>query len=1085
MPQITTPLPEVTDYHYSFYNHFHPYVGYLIQKLNKGELEDLLSFQTQQQSDSFFSTEYDVNPLNDPNVIVNYFDKEIDFEVEGPYAIYNWELFYFIPLSIAIQLTKSQRFADAQRWFHFIFNPLTDDPEDSNNPTARFWNFLPFRDSSDAKKITELLENLSLPPGDPSLDLLRERLIKSIAAWRHFPFSAHNVAKFRPLAYQFHVVMKYLDMLIAWGDSYFMRFTIEDNNIATQKYIIAKNILGPRPEEVPRLSKRPIRNYKQLKNRLDAFGNALVEMENEFPLNNNVVSSGSVIQDTSLTSLLGIGKQLFFCVPHNKQLMAYWDTIEDRLFKIRNCMDIEGNVRQIPLFQPPIDPGMLVKAAAGGLSISDIVGGLNQPVSNVRFSVIFQKASELCNEVRSTGNTLLSIIEKGEAEKLSQIRQSHEIKILELAQDFKYLQWKEAEASTEALLKSRETAFQRYRHFQLLLGKEDGDFAELSELTIERNDITEENFDEVYSDLVGKYGQLINLEEYKEEKLGLLGEVSSRISNITGFTDSVLGVGNSDYLQLSKMEDIELNVLMPMATNTAIFGLGMSTASNLLGLIPQFGIKFEPMGVGGDSGFGGVQLSKAVDAVSSVIQKGAGILADQSQRAAKLASYHRRIGDWVNANNQASKELEQIGRQLITSLIREQYLKKDYENHKVQIEQSKTIDDFIKVQKFSNEELYLWMQGELSKVYYESYKLAFDTAKKAESTMKYELMRKELDERNFIKFNYWDSGHKGLLSGEGLYMDLKRMELAYLESNKREFELTKHISIQRLDPLALLELKTTGSCTIDIPEWLFDLDCPGHYFRRIKTVSVSIPAVSGPYTSINCTLSLQKSSIRKSSLLSDGAYERDNNGDERFIDYFGATQSIVTSNAQNDSGMFEVNMREERFLPFENSGAISTWRLELPGDLKQFDYNKITDVILHMRYTARQGGQTLGAPATAAIETMMSDTDKYNLVRLFNVKQEFPNEWHQYVTSSLSSFKFILKKEHFPYLVQPFDLNLFNDGTDFKVKVLEVGNGGSASSTAISTYVESDFNTNGESTIEIALDKTKDWYLAIEYKVVF
>jgi hypothetical protein len=34
-------------------------------------------------------------------------------------------------------------------------------------------------------------------------------------------------------------------------------------------------------------------------------------------------------------------------------------------------------------------------------------------------------------------------------------------------------------------------------------------------------------------------------------------------------------------------------------------------------------------------------------------------------------------------------------------------------------------------------------------------------------------------------------------------------------------------------------------------------------------------------------------------------------------------QSIATSHAQNDSGMFELNFRDERYLPFEGAGAIS------------------------------------------------------------------------------------------------------------------------------------------------------------------
>ena len=77
-----------------------------------------------------------------------------------------------------------------------------------------------------------------------------------------------------------------------------------------------------------------------------------------------------------------------------------------------------------------------------------------------------------------------------------------------------------------------------------------------------------------------------------------------------------------------------------------------------------------------------------------------------------------------------------------------------------------------------------------------------------------------------------------------------------------------------------------------IPEWLYDRDCPGHYMRRIKTVSLSIPSVVGPYASVNCTLSLQASSLRVSPLLANGAYARASQDDNRFVDYFGATDVI-------------------------------------------------------------------------------------------------------------------------------------------------------------------------------------------------
>ena len=56
--------------------------------------------------------------------------------------------------------------------------------------------------------------------------------------------------------------------------------------------------------------------------------------------------------------------------------------------------------------------------------------------------------------------------------------------------------------------------------------------------------------------------------------------------------------------------------------------------------------------------------------------------------------------------------------------------------------------------------------------------------------------------------------------------------------------------------------------------------------------------------------------------------------------------------------MFELNFKDERYLPFEGAGVISKWRLELPT-VKQFDYNTISDVVLHVKYIASEGGEQL------------------------------------------------------------------------------------------------------------------------------
>src|SRR5207253_6762318 len=87
------------------------------------------------------------------------------------------------------------------------------------------------------------------------------------------------------------------------------------------------------------------------------------------------------------------------------------------------------------------------------------------------------------------------------------------------------------------------------------------------------------------------------------------------------------------------------------------------------------------------------------------------------------------------------------------------------------------------------------------------------------------------------------------------------------------------------------------------------------------------------------------------------------NNDPRFVYNFGAIESIATSTAQNDSGLFELNFRDERYLPFEGSGVISKWRIDMPKDCNAFDFETITDVILRISYTAREGGKSLQTKA--------------------------------------------------------------------------------------------------------------------------
>jgi hypothetical protein len=997
-----------TKFTYKFENFFHPFVGELIEQLNRKSLPGLLDpkFHDGLADSKFFDLVYTVPP--DGRVEVDASAKEIDLRA-GPYANYNWELLFHVPLTIAVHLSKNQRFAEAQRWFHYIFDPTANDA--SVPVPQRFWKFLAFRNASAVKQIDEQLAILSKPADECSSTEreIKESISRGYEAIMADPFQPHKVARTRQLAYQLSVVMKYMDNLIAWGDSLFQSDTVESLNEATQIYVLAANLLGQRPQRIPSTGVVRPKTFAELKQQgLDPMVNALVELEGKFPLNVGLPRMSGA--DPSATeSLFGIGRTLYFCIPRNEQLLAYWDTVADRLFKIRHCMNIEGMVRQLALFDPPLDPGMLVKAAAAGIDIGSIVNGSNQPVSPVRSLFLIQKALELCGEVRGLGAGLLLAIEKGDGERLAQLRQSHEVNIQQMQQDVRFLQWASAQESVKSLLTSRKTTLERLSYYQRLLGlPPDPNAPDTLPLDFSKLELNEANFASAYNSLVAQYDKVIATEAFPQLNLADGGRARMRLNTAE----------DDDFVHAKASRD------------TGAAAAICNALASAFGPVPDATINFAFWGMGGTAELNiGTALVQGAKIAGEVL----GIIAvwerEQGAMAYKTATYERRADDWLLQHNLAAHELMQIGRQILASMIAEQIAHHEYETIKKQISNAQEVGRALQ-EKFTNDELYAWMQGEISRLYYEYYRFAFDTARKADQALKRELMRPEVDETDYVRFNYWDGGRKGLLSGEALYLDVKRMELAYHENNKREYELTKHVSLRQLNPVALLALRTTGSCQVTIPEWLFDLDTPGHYMRRIKSVALSIPSVVGPYSSVNCTLSLLRSSLRKSPI-AGGDYARDGSDDVRFVDYVGASQSIVTSSAQNDSGMFEINLRDERFLPFEGAGVESTWKLELPKDYRAFDYATISDVILHIRHTARPGVEP--SKVKAALDNLFQPATQSSLALLFSLRDDFRTEWSAFVNGA-DDFTAKVRKDYFPYFTQGKKISITSfdlyDGND-------------------------------------------------------
>jgi hypothetical protein len=441
----------------------------------------------------------------------------------------------------------------------------------------------------------------------------------------------------------------------------------------------------------------------------------------------------------------------------------------------------------------------------------------------------------------------------------------------------------------------------------------------------------------------------------------------------------------------------------------------LSTTAATAHLMPQ--VQAGAAGFGGSPtltvNIGGDNVGKSSTNYAALFQGLSSILRQAGQLLESQGGFTRRDEDNKFQHASAKKEREQLERQIEAARLRQAIAERERDNHDLQVDQARGADEFLHT-KYTNDQLFDWMLRQLATVYFQSYQLAYDMALKAQKCFQLEIGDPSA---TFVEFGYWDSLKKGLLAGDKLANDVRRMESAFLERSKREFEITKHVSLAQVAPLSLLALKESGSCHVQLPEWLFDLDYPGHYRRRIKSVSMSIPCIVGPYTSVNCTLSMTNNGIRLSEDQSGGYGDPLTADEPRFARPSVPITSIATSHGQYDGGVFELSFDDERYLPFEGAGAVSEWTIDLPRQNNQFDVSTVSDVILHVRYTAVAGAQALADAANTNLNAVLPTAG----IRLFELPHEFGSEWYRFVRAAEGQeqvLSFDVGLEHLPFVVR-------------------------------------------------------------------
>jgi hypothetical protein len=413
-----------------------------------------------------------------------------------------------------------------------------------------------------------------------------------------------------------------------------------------------------------------------------------------------------------------------------------------------------------------------------------------------------------------------------------------------------------------------------------------------------------------------------------------------------------------------------------------------------------------------------------LSSISTALDKAGSMLSQQG-------SFQVRHEDWQNTARNFQREIERAEIEIQTTQIRQRIAEEQLRVQQIRSEQQSAEATYLR-SKFTNKELYDWMVGQSQALSRVLHKLATEAAKAAERCYQYELGTIDA----FIQPGHWQDSRKGLLAAERLQADLRRLETAYHQRNRRELELTTHVSLARLDPIALVELRSSGKCVVQLPEAYFDLEQPGHYFRRIKSLSISVPCVVGPQGSVALKLTQTSNRMRVSNTLrtvmppATDQYAEDPGNDSRFRYNVGSVQSITLSRGQEDAGLFSVNLEDDRYLPFEGSGAIGTYALELPTSLRTFDYSTITDVVFHVRYTARDGGggfrSAVQANLRSGLNQMILKTGRSGLFHAFDLRRDHPDLWHRLISTGSDSIT--LDRDWLPYFIssQGVSLNILS-----------------------------------------------------------
>ncbi|MGH0590402.1 neuraminidase-like domain-containing protein [Bacillus mycoides] len=556
-----------------------------------------------------------------------------------------------------------------------------------------------------------------------------------------------------------------------------------------------------------------------------------------------------------------------FLPPYNDELLAFWDKIDLRLYNLRHNLSLDGQPLSLPLFAEPMNPRDLQIQYSAGDGLEGSAAPSQNSQSIYRFPIVIDKARTAVNSVIQFGNALENALTKQDTEAMTLLLQSQQQIIIQQTRDIQEKNLASLQASLEATTIAKASVELTKTHY-------------------------------------------------------------------AGLVENWMSDNETHSLKLRS----DAGIINTSSTVSMTMAGALDMAPNVFGLAT-----------------GGSRWGAALTAVAQGLQISAGVMEQTANIIDISESYRRRREDWMLQRDAAEQEEAQLKSQIVAlqeqiNMARKQIVISETEQaHAQAIYQ-------LQSTRFTSQSLYNWMVGHLSSLYYQMYDATLSLCWMAKNALEKELGNDKTI--GMFTLPAWNDLYQGLLAGEVLMVELQKLDNLWLEENKRGMEAVKTVSLDALirkdpdkkDPnltfVGLVQEVLNGKSPEavngvevqlqnDIFSAILDLSSLGldnsynavEKTRKIKNLSVTLPALLGPYQDVEATLSL-------------------------------GNETVTLSHGVDDSGLFITDFNDSRFLPFEGmdllSGKLilSIFHTGQDGD-QRFLLESLNDVIFHIRYVMK------------------------------------------------------------------------------------------------------------------------------------